>query len=239
LQRIARRLLRGSVRRLWPLQLSGSSNVPSSGAAILCPNHLSFFDSVFMMMTLDRPVHFIGKADYLSSWKTRRLFPALGMIPIDRDSGIRAMVALDAAADVLRQGALLCVFPEGSRSRDGLLHRGYPGAARLAMSVDCPIVPVGITGTDRIQPPGARLPRPGRGCSISIGAPIDPPRTAIGHKMAARTMTDQVMRLVAGLSGQDYVACYTQRSAPSHTGARADRRHRPMIGASTPIPGAA
>jgi 1-acyl-sn-glycerol-3-phosphate acyltransferase len=198
---------------MWPLQLSGSDNVPQAGAAILCPNHLSFFDSVFMMMTFDRPVYFIGKADYLDSWKTRRLFPALGMIPIDRDNGIRAMVALDAAADVLRHGSLLCVFPEGSRSRDGLLHRGHSGAARLAMTVHCPIVPVGITGTDRIQPPGARLPRPRRPCSMSIGTPVEPSSDHAGRKMAARTMTDHVMRSIAGLSGQRYVASYTSRTA--------------------------
>ncbi|MCU1360015.1 MAG: putative acyltransferase [Ilumatobacteraceae bacterium] len=165
-----------------------------------------------MMMTFDRPVYFIGKSDYLDSWKTRRLFPAMGMIPIDRDSGIRAMAALDAAADVLRQGSLLCVYPEGTRTRDGLLHRGYPGAARLAMSVHCPIVPVGITGTDRIQPPGARLPRPRRSCSMSIGVALQPSADESGRRMAARTMTDRLMLSIAALSGQRYVASYSARS---------------------------
>ena len=93
------------------------------------------------------------------------------MIAIDRDNPARAAVALDAAADVLRDGALLCIFPEGPRSRDGDLHRGYIGAARLAITVGCPILPVGIVGTRKIQPPGARLPRRGA-CSVSIGAPV-------------------------------------------------------------------
>ena len=221
LQRAARGLLRRPVRRLWPLELSGFDTVPQVGPAILCANHLSFFDSVFLMMTLDRPVYFIGKADYLDSWKTRRLFPAMGMIPIDRDNGARAMVALDAAADVLREGALLCVFPEGSRSRDGLLHRGYSGAARLAMTVDCPILPVGITGTQDVQPPGARLPRPGRACSISIGDPLSAAQEdGSGRKMVARTLTDELMERIAALSGQDYVAQYTKRSG---RGERTDR----------------
>ena len=200
------------MRHLWPLQLAGYDQVPSTGPAILCPNHLSFFDSVFMMMTLDRPVYFIGKVEYLDSWKTRRLFPAMGMIPIDRESGTRAMVALDAATGVLRDGALLCVFPEGSRSRDGRLHRGYPGAARLATSVDCPILPVGIVGTDQIQPPGARLPRPGLACSITIGTPLTPSlHGGAGRKLAARTLTDQLMQRIAHLTGQEYVASYTRR----------------------------
>ncbi len=232
MQRAARALLRAPVRRLWPLELAGFDTVPRDGPAILCANHLSFFDSVFMMMTLDRPVYFIGKADYLDSWKTRRLFPAMGMIPIDRDSGTRAMVALDAAAGVLREGALLCVFPEGSRSRDGRLHRGYSGAARLAMTVDCPILPVGITGTAEVQPPGARLPRPGRSCSITIGTPLTAVRDdGTGTRMAARALTDQLMQRIAHLSGQDYVAQYTQRANRDERTVRAPAPRRPVFGA--------
>ena len=213
LQRWARALLRRPVRMLWPVQLSGIEHVPAEGAAILCPNHLSFFDSVFMMMTLDRPVHFIGKAEYLDSWTTRRLFPAMGMIPIDRDSGTRAMIALDVAAKVLQDGGVLCIYPEGSRSRDGYLHRGYTGAARLAAAVGCPILPVGITGTAEIQPPGARLPRPRRRCSISIGAPIAV--TGVdgeARRTAARARTDDLMLRIADLSGQEYRSQYTQRT---------------------------
>ena len=180
---------------------------------MLCPNHLSFFDSVLMMMSFDRPVYFIGKADYLDSWKTRRLFPALGMIPIDRDSGARAMVALDAAAEVLRDGALLCVYPEGTRSRDGRLHRGYTGAARVATAAGCPILPVGIVGTDTIQPPGARVPRVRKRCSISIGAPLDAGSVEPENRRnIARALTDELMERIAVLSGQEYVAQYSARS---------------------------
>jgi len=225
LQRAARAALGAPVRRLWPCTRSGFDAVPEHGPAVLCPNHLSFFDSVLMMMSFDRPVYFIGKADYLDSWKTRWLFPALGMIPVDRDSGTRAMLALDAAADVLRDGALLCVYPEGTRSRDGRLHRGYTGAARVAASVGCPILPVGIVGTDAIQPPGARLPRRRGECSISVGTPLDPtaaePET---RRNLARTLTDSLMAQIAALSGQQYVAEYSSRAAqvrpPSQPGRR-------------------
>jgi 1-acyl-sn-glycerol-3-phosphate acyltransferase len=196
------------------VSLSGTTNVPGDGAAILCPNHLSFFDSVFMAVLLDRPVHFIGKAEYLDSWTTRWLFPAMGMIPIDRDSGPRAMIALDAAADVLRSGALLCIYPEGSRSRDGRLHRGYTGAARLAAAVGCPVVPVGISGTAEIQPPGARLPRPRRRCSIEFGEQL---RVDASGRSAVRSTTDELMRRIAHLSGQEYVASYTLRAPRDET----------------------
>jgi 1-acyl-sn-glycerol-3-phosphate acyltransferase len=223
LQRAARALLRGPVRRLWPVAVTGFDTIPRDGPAILCANHLSFFDSVVMMMTLDRPVYFLGKAEYLGSWKTRRLFPAMGMIPIDRDSGARAALALDAAAGVLRGGALLCVFPEGTRSRDGQLHRGYIGAARVAMTVGCPILPVGIVGTREIQPPGARLPRPGRACSVSVGAPVMVTDVEVNsRRSAARMLTNQVMERIAELSGQRYVA--ERHSRPAVVERRSQRR---------------
>ena len=229
-QRLARRVLGPTVRRLWPIELAGFDDVPAQGPVILCANHLSFFDSVFLLMTLKRTVYFIGKAEYLGSWKTRRLFPAMGMIPIDRDNGTRAMVALEAAADVLRGGAVLLVFPEGSRSRDGRLHRGYTGAARLAMSVGCPMLPVGITGTREIQPPGARLPRPRRACSISIGKPvIVEQHDASGTRLAARTLTDQMMQRIAELSGQDYDPHYTKRADPRRTPPQRQRHRDPLV----------
>lgn len=205
-------VLRAPVRWLWPCETAGHESIPTEGPAVLCANHLSFFDSVLLMMTLDRPVHFIGKADYLDSWTTRRLFPAMGMIPVDRDNGLKAMVALDAAADVLRAGGLLCVYPEGTRSRDGFLHRGYVGAARLALATDSPLLPVGIIGTDRIQPPGARLPRLRRCCAVAIGAPV-PQAHASSPRRAARELTDALMARIAELSGQEYVATYSRRPA--------------------------
>ena len=214
-QRVARRLLGPPARLVWPMRLHGYDAVPADGPAILCANHLSFIDSVVLMLTLQRPVHFVGKADYLDSWRTRRLFPAMGMIPIDRDNGARAMVALDAAAGVLARGGLLGVFPEGTRSRDGLLHKGYTGAARLAVATGCPILPVGITGTDRIQPPGTRLPRPRRRCTVSIGSQIPAPSAESGgDRVGLRALTDRVMHEIGALSGQTYVARYAPRSAP-------------------------
>jgi len=211
-QRGARRLLAAPARHAWPVELTGMDHLPAEGGAILCPNHRSFFDSVFIALMLDRPVHFIGKAEYLDSWKTRHLFPAMGMIPIDRDNGARAMVTLASAASILEQGGLLCIYPEGTRSRDGLLHRGHTGAARLAAAVGCPLIPVGIIGTAEIQPPDVVMPRFGRQCSITIGAPIPAPDA---DRRSVRAATDTVMARVAELSGQEYVATYSRRPVPA------------------------
>jgi 1-acyl-sn-glycerol-3-phosphate acyltransferase len=211
LQRVARAVLRKPAKLLWPVDVSGADRVPAEGAAVLCPNHLSFFDSVLMALTFDRPVHFIGKAEYLDHWWSRRLFPAMGMIPIDRGNGAKAMVALDAAADVLHDGALLCIYPEGTRSRDGRLHRGHTGAARVASLVGCPLVPIGIVGSADIQPPGAVLPRLRRRCAVAVGEPVVTDVSSESPRRAARAAIDEVMRRVADLSGQEYVPYYASR----------------------------
>ena len=101
------------VRRLWDIHREGYERLPAEGPAILCPNHISFLDSAFLLMTVPRNISFVGKAEYMDSWKTKFLFPAMGMIPIDRSGGAKSLVALEAAEDVLRRGELFGIFPEG------------------------------------------------------------------------------------------------------------------------------
>ena len=125
-------------RRLWNLTPEGFDRIPTSGPAVLCPNHISFLDSAFLMLLVPRRISFVGKAEYMDSWKTKHLFPMLGMIPIDRSGGKKSMVALEAAEEVLQRGELMGIFPEGTRSRDGYLYKGHTGAARLAVKVGCP-----------------------------------------------------------------------------------------------------
>jgi 1-acyl-sn-glycerol-3-phosphate acyltransferase len=212
---LARGLLKPATKILWPVAVEGIENVPASGGAIIAPNHISFLDSVVLIGVLPRRITYVGKAEYLDSWKTRFLFPAVGMIPIDRTGGRASAAALDVAADVLESGQLFGIFPEGTRSRDGLLYRGRTGIARLALRAGVPIVPVGIVGTDRIQPPGAAVPRPFRRCSVRIGAPISVDRYAdrLNDGRIYRELTDEVMFEIAGLSGQRYVDRYADRKA--------------------------
>ncbi len=140
-QRRARRVLAPFARRLWDIELHGFERLPETGPAILCPNHISFLDSAFLMLSVPRNISFVGKAEYMQSWKTKYLFPVLGMIPIDRAGGSRSAAALEVAAEVLRRGELFGIYPEGTRSRDGKLHKGRTGAARLALEVGVPIYP--------------------------------------------------------------------------------------------------
>jgi 1-acyl-sn-glycerol-3-phosphate acyltransferase len=210
LQRRTRRVLRPVVTRLWDIELSGYDRLPAEGPAILCPNHISFLDSAFLTFTVPRNISFVGKAEYMDSWKTKFLFPAMGMIPIDRSGGDKSASALDAAKRVLERGELFGIYPEGTRSRDGKLHKGRTGAARLAMAIGCPIFPVGIVGTDAIQPPDAKLPKVRKSCSISIGRPVKPERYANrgAEHLAWRSMMDEVMYEIRELTGQEYVHHY-------------------------------
>jgi 1-acyl-sn-glycerol-3-phosphate acyltransferase len=195
---------------LWRFDLRGFEQLPETGPAILCANHISFLDSAFLIIQAPRNISFVGKSEYLDSWKTRRLFPALGMIPIDREGGEKAQVALEAAENVLQRGELFGIFPEGTRSRDGMLYKGKTGAARLAVKLDCPIFPVGIVGTREIQPPDAKLPRVGGRVSITIGKPISPARYAqrSDDHLVLREMTDEVMFEIQSMTGQQYRNVY-------------------------------
>ncbi len=206
-------------KALWRIEVVGLEHLPERGPAILAPNHVSFLDSAFLMMTMPRRISFVGKAEYMDSWKTKFLFPAMGMIPIDRAGGEKSQEALEAAEAVLCRGELFGIFPEGTRSRDGFLYKGKTGAARLALKVGCPLIPVGITGTAEIQPPDARLPKPFRSCRIELGRPIDLERyrRRADDRMALRQITDELMFEIREMTGQTYRNEYAGSSAAART----------------------
>jgi 1-acyl-sn-glycerol-3-phosphate acyltransferase len=220
-QQRARAILSPVAQRLWDFELEGFERLPTQGPAILCPNHISFWDSGFLMLTLPRNISFVGKAEYMDSWKTKYFFPLMGMIPIDRSGGDKSQAALETAAGVLRRGELFGIFPEGTRSRDGFLYKGRTGAARLALQMDCPIFPVGIVGTDTIQPPDASFPKFGRSCRISIGRPVRPERYRRGddEHLAWRAMIDEVMYEIREMTQQEYRNVYagTVPDTPAET----------------------
>ena len=210
--------MRWLCHRFWDFEVEGREHIPLDGPAIICPNHLSFCDSVFVPAGLPRRTWAIGKGEYMDSWKTKHIFPALGMIPVDRSGGDAAKAALDTAAEVLDRGHLFMIYPEGTRSRDGDLHKGRTGAARLAARCDAPIIPVGHQGTVAVQPPDSVVMKPRKPVAVRFGAPIrvsdfgDPedPRTA-------RACTDAVMFEIAQLSGQRYVDEYAGSSSSSES----------------------
>jgi 1-acyl-sn-glycerol-3-phosphate acyltransferase len=201
----------------WRVTTDGLENIPEVGGAILAPNHISVLDSFVVPMVLPRAITYVGKAEYLDDWKTKYIFPALGMIPIDRSGGESSKRALDAAASVLNSGGLFGIYPEGTRSRDGRLHKGHTGVARLALRTGSPIVPVGILGTDLVQPPDTRFPKPFRNVHIRFGSPVEVGRylDRADDRLVLRQITDEVMFKVRALTGQEYVNAYATRPSKS------------------------
>lgn len=212
---VARAVLSPTFKFLWRLEIEGAERLPAEGGAIFAPNHLSVLDHFVLGAALPRRITFVGKAEYMDSWKTKYIFPALGMIPIDRSGGSAAEAALDAANAVLCRGEFFGIYPEGTRSRDGNLHRGHTGVARLALRSGCPIFPVGLQGTLEVQPPDASMPRPFRMMRVRIGRPIDTARYAdrAGDRLALRQITDEVMYEIRTLSGQQYVDTYASKTS--------------------------
>lgn len=205
---VALRHLTGALSTGWQLTIHGAENLPATGGAIIAANHVSFLDSPLLMFELPRRVWFLGKAEYLDARISRSLFPALGMIPVERGTRRAALTAMKHGLAVIDGGELLGVFPEGTRSRDGRLHRGHTGLAWLALRSGVPVVPIGITGTDEVQPPGNRLPRLRGDCSLTIGEPIKTTRYKGRDKKTQRALTDDVMFEIGQLSGQTYVDRY-------------------------------
>ncbi len=190
--------------REWWLDVTivGEENLPEFGGGVLAANHLSFIDSMLLMYGLGRPVTFLGKVEYMDTFATRHLFPAVGMIPVDR-SGTSIGTSLREARRRIESGELVGVFPEGTRSRDGLLQPGHNGVAHLSLKTDAPIIPIGLVGTDSALPIGSKRPQR-TPIEVRLGAPIGPGgRGGRSPSMRQRReLTAEVMDSIAALSGQ-------------------------------------
>lgn len=207
------RLLTAPARRmLIRLRVEEPENLPESGPAIVVANHLSFIDSILLMFALPRPVSVLGKAEYTDHRITNWLFCGSGMIPVRRENPGDVGRALEQIGEVLVRGDVVGLFPEGTRSPDGLLHRGHSGAAHLALTTGAPIVPVGIVGTDQVLPTGASIVRPFRSATISVGKPIDV--GVLGYTKSSnrtrREVTDLAMAEIRRRCGQQYVDEYAR-----------------------------
>lgn len=208
---------------LWRPTITGTANVPLTGGVLLASNHLSFIDSFAIPIAAPRPVSFLAKSDYftgtgVSGAIRRGFFGVSNAIPVDRHSSRAAQESLDAALLVLREGRAFGIYPEGTRSRDGRLYKGRTGVAWLALTAGVPVVPVGLVGTDQVQPIGASFPRVAR-VRVAFGRPISPaPYAAMPAGRARRQFTDEVMDAIAGLSGQVRADTYNELP-PEATGA--------------------
>ncbi|MBA2696898.1 MAG: 1-acyl-sn-glycerol-3-phosphate acyltransferase [Actinobacteria bacterium] len=209
--------VRPAALALWRPHIVGAEHVPQAGPVILASNHLSFADSVAIPLTAPRQVSFLAKAEYftgsgLKGRVNRTFFTAIGSIPVERDQTRAAQQSLDLALGHLRGGGAFGIYPEGTRSRDGRLYRFRTGVAWLALETDCPVVPVALTGTDKLQPIGRRLPKVQR-FGVQFGRPMTFTERYAGVPAgrARREVADEIRMAVQTMSGQETAPDYNQR----------------------------
>ncbi|RUQ20470.1 1-acyl-sn-glycerol-3-phosphate acyltransferase [Kocuria sp. HSID16901] len=202
--------------------VEGLENIPAKGGAILASNHLSFADSVFLPVAVDRQVYFLAKSEYFTGQgivgrATAAFFKGINQIPMDRSGGKKSAKSLSQAAQTLADGKLLGIYPEGTRSPDGRLYKAKVGVARLALESGVPVIPVAMINTEKVQPKGHKLPRR----TTEDGRRIDTVRTIIGEPLdfsqyagrasehaVQRTVADEIIQAIQRLSGQEYVDVY-------------------------------
>ena len=197
--------------------VEGLGNVPDDGPLVLASNHLSFIDSIIIPLIAPRSVAFLAKAEYFEGGNLKQrlagaFFRAMGAVPVRRGQGRAAVAALDAGIEVLKQGGAFGIYPEGTRSLDGKLHRGHTLVAQLALSTGALVVPVALLGTEKVQPKGKKLPRVHR-FTVRFGKPLDFSRyDGMGASPPIRrAVTDEIMYAIMELSGQEYVDSYHKR----------------------------
>lgn len=238
-------LLTPILRILYRVEAEGLENVPGQGPAILASNHLSFCDSIFLPLVLRRRITFVAKAEYFEDPKTAWFFRAVGQIPIKREGGSAAAGAMLAARDVLRADGLFGIYPEGTRSPDGRLHKGHTGVARLALECQVPVLAVAMIGTDEVQPIGQARPRVFKPIKVRVSSPMDFGRylDRAHDPLVLRQITDEIMFELRELSGQEYVHSYAtrklaagqpDRSVVATVAAAADAPHL-ALGATPPV----
>ncbi|WP_114204040.1 lysophospholipid acyltransferase family protein [Janibacter anophelis] len=235
-----KRVLLGPVLKvLFRPRVEGLEHIPEEGAAILASNHLSFSDSIFLPLVMERRVTFLAKSDYFTGpgvkgWLTAAFFRGVGQLPIDRSGGKASEAALRAGLSVLEQGDLLGLYPEGTRSPDARLYRGRTGVARMALTAGVPVIPVAMIDTDKAQPTGQKIPNI-RPVGIKIGKPLDFSRYEgmEGDRFVLRSITDEIMYELMQLSDQEYVDMYAT-SMKEKLLTKAKRRARELQEAARP-----
>ncbi|MBS4104359.1 1-acyl-sn-glycerol-3-phosphate acyltransferase [Tsukamurella paurometabola] len=211
-------LIGPALRAVVHVETVGVENIPRRGPVILAANHLAEVDSLILPLVTPREIAFLAKSEYFTGTGirgrlSRWFFQSAGQIPVDRSGGDTA--ALDAAVEHLRRGGAWGIYPEGTRSPDGHLHRGHTGLARVAQQVPGTlVVPVGLSGTDTVNPPGPRRSIRRGGVSVRFGVPLDIGGLIDEHGI--RGATDLTMRAIGDLTGQPYTNTYSRRHPHDH-----------------------
>ena len=191
---IVRALIRAVATVLGRIRIVGAEKVPATGAFVLAPVHRSNVDFALTSLLTSRPMRYMGKD---SIWKSRplgRFVSMLGAYPVHRGAADRE--SLRVTTGIIEGGSPVVVFPEGTRQSGPIVQDLFDGPAYLAARTGVPIVPLGIGGSERMMPKGAKFLRPSK-LVLLVGDPIPPPAMTEGGRVSRSAVRDLTARLHA------------------------------------------
>lgn len=180
------------------LAWTGRENIPAQGGCLIVSNHISFLDPTTIGLAVGREMWFLGRSSLFKPPIMDKLLPGCHVMPIDRGSadlkGMRAII------NKLKEGGIVLLFPEGTRSKDGELQAAQPGAAMIACKAQKPIVPARLWGTRESWPRERKYPKLGGRWHVALGKPFMPPSGARFRKDDYETLAARMMSEIGKLA---------------------------------------
>ncbi|MCC3358304.1 lysophospholipid acyltransferase family protein [Bacillus sp. REN16] len=175
-----RGLIGAIIKPLYRIEVLGRENIPKEGGVLICSNHIDNLDPPVVGVTSPRPIHFMAKAELFKVPVLGWILPNVNAFPVKR--GVSDRDSLRTALKILKEGKVLGIFPEGTRSKDGQLGKGLSGVGFFALRTDCVVVPCAIIGPYKAF---GKL-------RVVYGKPV-PMETFRNEKASADVVTEKIM----------------------------------------------
>jgi 1-acyl-sn-glycerol-3-phosphate acyltransferase len=215
-------LVRAALRAVARVRVSGTGHLPETGPLLVVANHASNVDGVllaaWLQPALKRPIRFLAK-EQLFRTPLRPVLEVFGTIMVR--AGGSDVDAYRLARAALKRGEVVGIFPEGSRSPDGVLRDAFDGVTLLAARSGATVLPVGLSGTDRFLPRGSVRPRVGTTLTLRVGEPfrvtLEP---SLDRRAALTRATDELMGRIGRLLPEGRAGRYADMQEPGRSGTR-------------------
>jgi 1-acyl-sn-glycerol-3-phosphate acyltransferase len=167
--RLARAIASGFCKAFWRVKIIGAEKMPEHGPYIIAPVHRSNIDFILTSVLTRNQMRYMAKDSLFKNKHFASFLTKLGAFAVKRGTPDRG--ALNQSIEVLREGDILVLFPEGTRSSGDVVDSIHEGAAYVALKAGCPIVPIGIANSDRAMPKGSKIIKPVK-IILTVGDPI-------------------------------------------------------------------